>query len=244
MQKIELTDIVMRSQEARYYNKTMLYLVPCMRMHAELPKVVGTQYVITSGIDDLSYSGSFQGCQDQLFLLFHLNQAGNEFLDSVRTMQVYRDDYLFADLITSRLHMIIFEFPLIRPISHFKKSEYSKMYSISEIKELYSHFNTRHHWEAMQILLHNENGRAIFEERLEKYLERIAVSKQLPEYMMHGWRKEKNKWLYPEEMEYDFPLSIEQEIFNYSSNVEYPHESFITNLLKNEQLAEKIKATT
>lgn len=240
MLKNDITQMVRRSPNDRYYNKTMLYLLPSIKHNnPSLRSLFLTQKVITAFIDDLHYEG--QSSPHKTFILVHLNEQGNEFLDKVREEDCYVDDYLAEDLITSKLHMVVMRHPLPRAYSHFVKSEYSKMYSPKQIKEFYSAFNTRVHHEAKCVLLHNQEGREFFEERLEKHLERIAMIKNLKEYMEYGWQR--SEWKISEDMEYDFKIDLHEEVFNFADkNRKYFHKTY-KNTVKNNGLVEKIFGT-
>lgn len=241
--KIQLTERSIAENTTRIYNRTMIYLVPSLNSYGEkFRNIVKQQQIATAAIDDIKYAGRYEGKNDNLFMLFKLNKEGNTFLQQLRQLDQYRDDYLFADLVSTRLHMAVFYYDHARAMSHFLKSEYSKMYSDKEIMNFYNHIPTQIMKNAAGCLAHNEIGKEWFQKRINLYLEEIAREKNLEYFTNHGnaFHAHSKVAINDPEMEYDFPLDISMEVFNYDAQEKYGHKSyaeFINKNIKNKKLS-------
>lgn len=230
----------------RTYNRTMIYLLPALRKYGNnFRDVISMQPMITAGIDDIMYNGEWQGRIDNIFILFNMDVNGNKFLEEVRKLPEYRDDYPYADLLGDKLHMCIFYFHAGHAMRKFLKSEYSKMYTAKEQGLFFWDFRNHPqlimrdlYVKATGVIEHTEVGKLWFEDRLNMIIEDIARKKQLPDFMENGqsFRPESRITIKDTTMEYDFPIVIEEEVFNYGAEKKYDFFSFIQRNIKTQAL--------
>lgn len=181
-----------------YINKTQKYLRPALR-------VFGTTFVakfnlfqkLAYGLHDTLLDGTPIQHQRTIFILIDKFVQPVLFKDSLNWMkhqEYYITDYPFDNL-EGRLHMLVLEFPEEHSniYDNFAKSKYSEMYCKDELNMFFAEDDC----EVKDVLTRSPRAKSIFIDQVNS-----AFSTDMVDF-------EKGQ-----KVEYDFPLSRQQEYFN------------------------------
>lgn len=208
----------MQIQSGKLYdNRTWKYLFPCLKYYgSELVNHLSTFYKLGIGIGDVNVKEISGNC---VYILFDTNiplitEADrlkyktnfSKFIDWVKYQPYYERDYIFD----SEKHMIVLKVPHVNDMSYldFIRGNYSKMYTI---KELNSYFN----------IVPNPKGNANTTIRNNRIKEARLVLLRDKDYAKTFVQKVNKQYgteatIYDFiDAEYDFPIRLEEEIFNY-----------------------------
>ena len=107
----------------------------------------------------------------------------------------YVENYIFDEIETSQLRMLVFKLPAVsKYIKHFKKSEYSKMYTDEELTIMFNVSETSSF--QYKVLSGNKMHKKAYLEYVNKTFNTTLTLSDVEES--------------------DFPINLQAEIFNYS----------------------------
>lgn len=206
--KIQLGSIAM--------NRTRKYLFPIIKAYGtDFTKVIDSMFKVAVGIGDIVVQKCGLKHEKHLFILVNVKQTTSvvfaTLLNWLKEHHAYEDDYSFDDIQSGIFHMIVIKVPdtYIDSLDKFKNSEFSKMYTHEDIKNLftYSGSNTeqaRIYQDIKKILIHDHSYRIEFAKCIEKEF-------NIPKYSPRN---------IPEDSEYDLPILTQEEFFNLDKGAE------------------------
>lgn len=144
--KTQIGEIVMDKISKRpiLANKTRKYLLPCLKEYGrDFTSKLESVYKVAVGIGDIIVSNRGIKHEKHIFILASSSIARDffiDFLEWIRDEDMYEDDYVFGNIQTSELHMIVIKLPTkyYDTYETFKLGSYSKMYSAKEVEALFS----------------------------------------------------------------------------------------------------------
>lgn len=122
-------------------NKTGRFLKPLLKLHGEeFRRKLSRCFKLAYGMGDLLINNQYT---QHIFILLDAEHENckiffNDFMEWFQEQDYYEDDYAVDNLLYGRLHMIVVRLPknCEDKLQHFKKGEYSKMYTNKEVEEL------------------------------------------------------------------------------------------------------------
>ena len=183
-----------------YENRTQKYLLPILITYGESFQVkLNSIFNLAFGIHDTFLDGTEYENQKLIYILCdkaYQKVKFDNFLNYVKHHEYFVMDYAFDDIEHGRKHMIVIKFPedFYSAYNKFLEGKYSEMYNDAEI-----HFYIKPISPIIQVLRKTNLMKSVFIKKVkEKYntdLSDIDVME--------------------ENMEYDFPITKSEEIFNY-----------------------------
>lgn len=181
-------------------NRTSAYLAPIIQMYHKVfrSKLLELKRVAW-GIGDSLYK-ELNDCKYHLFLLVE-NDKLAQFLPFFRECKYYGDDYKYDN--NYHILVIKMEDRFHKAYDKFLDSRYSEMYSLFDTKRIINRYIDGKPNPVFYILTRDEKYETIFQDIL---------------------RKEFNLDITPDvtDREYDFPLDLKEEIFNYADSQRLP----------------------
>lgn len=180
-----------------YMNQTQKYLRPCLRHYGDTFRTKISQVCsVAWGIGDMILVRNGVKYEQELFVVFDTIVANKffvRFMDWIRTQEYYQDDYVFDDIISGRLHMLILKIPdkFQGAIEKFKLGEYSKMYDVADINFLFGELE-----DSKRVIIRDHNYRMKFVDNLNDLYDTVILPNEF-------------------QGELDFSPKDENEIFNY-----------------------------
>lgn len=184
-----------------YENRTFKFVLPLLKIYGEsIVTLYNQMRKVAVGINDFTAMKLGIMYDKHIFILVDIENTEKyndisfeEFMESVRNHAAYEYDYCYDFKL--KLHMIIIKLPdrFIRTLEHFKESKYSKMFNQADLDYF---FSTKRGEVHKPILTKEHSYKKIFEEKIKENF----ILKELPDEDWH---------------EYDFPLELKEEIFNY-----------------------------
>lgn len=198
-----------------YINRTRKYLFPIIKYYGkDFTKYINSLFKLGVGIGDIITNKCGIHHEKHLFILVDTAASSNvSFGTTLKWLQnhsAYEDDYAFDAVHKGRLHMIVIRVPdeCLTSIDKFKTSEFSKMYTKEQILELFD-YSTKDpktaetYKDIQKVLIHDHNYRVDFAKKIEQEF--------LTEFSF--------KYVKPDQ-EFDFPILLQEEFFNVSSEEE------------------------
>lgn len=144
--KTQIGEIVMDKIGKRpiLANKTRKYLLPCLKDYGkDFTSRLESVYKVAVGIGDIIISNRGIRHEKHIFILADSSIAKEffiDFLDWIKYQPMYEDDYVFGNIQTSTLHMIIVKLPekYYDSFETFKLGSYSQMYTRIDIDRLFA----------------------------------------------------------------------------------------------------------
>jgi hypothetical protein len=141
-------------------NKTSLYLAPCLKDYGEdfLKQYKKLEKVFIA-IDDEYLKKTGTHYSHHLFIVFNSKKENvNNVLEWMKTQDYYEDDYVYNNLLTSNLHVLVIKIPEqhYSTIHNFKHSQYSKMYKKEELEFYFKHLENTNMSNIREILDRSE----------------------------------------------------------------------------------------
>lgn len=166
--KIQIGEVLMNTAKVTYpiKNKTLLYLIPCLKRYGEEFKQMYTgPFKLALGIGDMIVAGQYER---HLFILIDTRIKTKlfiAFLNWVREQEYYQEDYVYGDIKKSPCHMVIVKIPdeFTESFEKFTLGKYSEMYTLNQIDELFSN-----HPETKKVLVKDRLYAIKFVRRLNK----------------------------------------------------------------------------
>jgi len=203
-------------------NRSFTYLTPVFRsFDNEFITAINNLDLIAIGInDELFEKTTGLKYDNHLYCLFDVDEglhgrAG--FYDNlllIREHELYETDYPFDDAKNGKYHMIVIRMPdeYTYAIECFKKSQYSKMYTKRQIKQLFesSSGGKLKHSKAYYVITKNSKYKQVYEEMLNEPTKSQSADKS---YVDLPWIE------IPEGAELDSKIEPSEEIFNYVEKV-------------------------
>lgn len=192
-----------------YINKTYKYLLPCLK---ELGSTFLAKYdsvhKLAFGIHDCYLDGTSYEDQMLLYILcdkMFKKHNFNNFLNYVKHQSYYCTDYAFDDIESGRKHMIVIKFPekYLDSYEAFVEGKYSKMYSQKQIDSLF--------YDTKRTVAHAVRLQAVEVMNRTKPMT-VSFTKDLTTVLGTTLTVQD---VIDNDMELDFPLSREEEFFNY-----------------------------
>ena len=179
-------------------NRTLLYLSKIFKLYdINLYNAIKRLKPVAIGIDDYLYNR----IEDTyLFVLISTSHNINKVLSS----PIFETHYIFDDITSSKLRMLVFKFPTeySKYFDTFQLSKYSEMYSLTELDKIFVTVNDKKDY-SYSVLL-NTNAR------------RIQFLKLTNEMF-------KSTLTLNDISQSDFPIKLENEIFNYNDGNRTKH---------------------
>lgn len=181
-----------------YYNKTKDYVLPSLQEYGKaFEKKFTNLFKLAIGLGDFALLDMGVMIDHSLFILVDTKFARKNFIytmEWLRSQNYYQFDYPFDDVHSGHLHMIVVSIPerFKKSIDHFKKGEYSQMYSYQDIENFF---------------FMREDIQSVFKKDPQMLVEFVEeVNKLYNTEVDHiGWKGEA-----------DFPPKDEQEYFNFN----------------------------
>lgn len=185
-----------------YVNKTLKYLLPCLKLYGESFIVkLNSVFNLAFGLHDSVLDGTEYEGQKLIYILsdkFYQPAKFQNFLNYVKHQPYYVMDYAFDDIEKGRQHMLVIKFPDTHHdvYDKFIEGKYSKMYTKDEIRTFFSKES-----EAKDVITRSSSIRPAFIEKIyNSFNTRITET----DIITYG-------------MEYDFPPEMQKEFFNYKN---------------------------
>lgn len=199
-------------------NKTYTYLLPCLKYYEDedYKRIINSFYILSVGLNDINQYVK-KNC---IHILYNLspklsynehkeyNMQFSQFLDWVRIKGYFIDDYLF-NCNNNQAHMVVIKVPNEHNSTYeeFLAGKYSKMYNNYYIYKYFNNIkissnpilenNINHRLEnTRNVLLKHSKGKEAFVHAVNTHFD---TDMQINEF--NG--------------ELDYPLKLEEEIFNY-----------------------------
>jgi len=145
MTKIQIGEVTMNTTDKRpiLANKTRKYLLPCLKEYGtDFTSRLDSVYKVAVGIGDIIVSNRGIKHEKHIFILINSTIATEfflNFLDWIREQDMYEDDYIFGNILTSILHMVIIKLPVkyYSSFETFKLGSYSEMYDKEDVDILF-----------------------------------------------------------------------------------------------------------
>lgn len=199
-------------------NKTYNYLLPCLKYYGKEDFNKFKSFLILgAGINDMNIYVKNNNC---IFLLYNLSPglpyaeqkayylSFAEFLDTIRTKSYYVNDYLF-NCSTHNAHMVVIKIPDEHEDSfqEFIAGNYSKMYSKECIYKYFEDFTIPNNLEAETRINNN----------LDKIRKILMKHSSVKEEFVDAVNSRFDTNIKVNEFngELDYPIKLEEEIFNY-----------------------------
>ncbi len=176
-------------------NRTHTYLSPIIQTYRHtFCKQIESLNKVAWGIGDEFYR-DLHDCKYNLFLLI-TNKDIQEFLDYFRKSPYYTDDYKFDD----KHHILVIQISkkFYKAYDNFLKSQYSEMYELKEVRSMVKQFIGGKPNPTFYILVKDD--------RYEKVFRNILIE---------TFNLEKDFKIDVSDREWDFPIKLSEEIFNY-----------------------------
>lgn len=132
-------------------NKTYTYLYPCLKSYRGFNDNIKGLLINSVGIKDYNVETK----REAIFILLETNTFEQllwkkmeytkkliSFLDWVRTTNFYVTDYIYYSSKSKKdYHMVVLDFPVthFKSLQHWRKGEYSKMYSPADIEYFFKY---------------------------------------------------------------------------------------------------------
>ena len=188
-----------------YKNKTWHYFAPSLNYFGKtFIEMLNTNFKLAVGVGDKLHPNPIPS----YYILFDSKYQPRHFqktLNWLRYQEYYLHDYVFdEELKGSRQHMIVLKVPevYIKAYNHLLKSEFSKMYTKDQVKGL---FGSQHKLQ-IATLLKSPNAYKHFIQKLRDEFDSDVTEKDL----------ESKK----DDIEFELPFKLEEEVFNYHKNLE------------------------
>lgn len=167
---------LIRNNIYSYHNRTRLYINPVFKAYGnDFVNNIRKFSTMASGIGDADVY------HDGIFFLFNVERSNiRSFLKDFiyfRRHHSYIDDYLFGDLVYSKLHMLVLKLPpqYRNAKDAFVKGAYSQMYNEITIKKYFPEGHTR------SVLLKDRNAIEILADNLNVSPEIIVELDEKPQ---------------------------------------------------------------
>ena len=127
-----------------YTNKTKRYLLPTLLEYGEhFEEKFKNLFKLAIGIGDLCLMDMGMIIEHSIFILVDTKFSRRKFKDIIiwmRCQGYYQFDYPYDDVHSGHLHMLVVKIPLKYQDTseHFIKGNYSKMYELKDLNELFS----------------------------------------------------------------------------------------------------------
>lgn len=163
-------------------NKTKKYLLPCLTEYGEeFTNKLNGVFKVAVGIGDMIISNRGIKHEKHMFILLDTSIARNffiPFLDWIRDQEMYEDDYVYGNILISKLHMVIVKLPekYYDTFETFKLGAYSKMYKKEDIDKLFK--NKRSY---RKVLIKDHNYKIEFIGELNRTFDLTGIHQILPE---------------------------------------------------------------
>lgn len=151
-------------------NRTQRYLLPSLAAHGkEFSSKLNNVFKIAVGIGDVIKSNAGIIHEKHLFILLDGNIATayfTNFIYWIRKQPMYEDDYVFGNIQTSSLHIVVVKLPekFYDVFPKFNAGRYSELFKQEDIE---AYFTSTH---ARAVLLKDHNYHITFAKRLVKRL--------------------------------------------------------------------------
>lgn len=171
--RIQLGDIFLdevKSQKITYNNKSEKYLLPYLKEYgSEFTNKLTSIYKVAVGLADIVRTK--HKIVERRYCLFILvdtliaKDFFTQFIVWFRLQLMYEDDYVYDNIMKSTYHMIVIKFPenLYSVIEHFKKGEYSKLSTISDVNKYFEN-----HPDTLKVIIKDNNYKIKFAKKLNK----------------------------------------------------------------------------
>lgn len=200
-------DFPMKLEIARFYeNKTRLFLLPSLFDYGKEFQIrFNRQYKFAVGIHDTSLNLHNKTEQALIYILFDKELSKryfSEFIDWLKSQPYYVMDYVSSPDLNSRKHMVVLKIPERHQsdYEHFMSGRYSQMYSEKDRNDYFKKYNKD---KALKVLDKTHDA-------LLDYINMVNST------FDHKLTPEDAK----DHNEYHFPLSPQEEIFNYTGSVQ------------------------
>lgn len=173
--KIQIGEVYMdkvTEQKIPYPNKTMKYLLPCLKDYgSEFLDKLNNVFKVAAGIGDIITDNCGLIHEKHIFILLDSKIAPKFFLSFIswiKDQPMYEDDYVYGNIQKSTYHMIVLGFPekYWNSLDSFKLGQYSKMYDEKTIKEFFSNYP-----ESQKIFIKDHEYKIKFTKRVNKIFE-------------------------------------------------------------------------
>lgn len=152
-----------------YQNATARYLGPCLSVYGrDFSYWMNNIYKVGVGIGDIIVNRCGLKFEKHIFILVDVSKLQmyfKGFISWIREQSMYEEDYVYGDIRTSSIHMVVIKFPeqFYSVLEPFRLGEYSKMYTQEQIDTLFKDFPG-----TKRILVKDHNYRVKFVNRLNK----------------------------------------------------------------------------
>lgn len=184
-----------------YENRTFKFVLPLLKIYGQsIINIYNQMRKVAVGINDFTAMQLGVDYDKHIFILVdienteaYLESSFDGFLETIRQHPAYEYDYCYDFKL--KLHMVIIKLPdrFVKALQHFKESRYSKMFNKADLDFF---FSTKRGEVHKPILTKEHSYKKIFEEKIKENF----VLQEAPQ----------EEWY-----EYDFPLELKEEIFNY-----------------------------
>lgn len=177
-------------------NKTWKYLLPCLKAYGQdFVDRINTVFKVAVGIGDMLLIKSGVRYEQHIFILVDMEKFpafSKKFINWLRDQPMYEDDYAFDHIHEGKLQMLVIKLPeeCYKPAEQFKRSHFSKMYTLSQIEKF---FNKKP--EIQKILIKDHNYRIEYAQELNQLFDTSIEPEEL-------------------EGELEFPIRKSAEFFN------------------------------
>lgn len=167
--KFQLGNIVMKNLDKNKIleNKTRKYLLPILKDYGTVfTEKFNTIFKVACGIGDFVLQKSGINYERHIFILIDTSiktKQFEEFLDWIEGQPYYEDDYVYGNILKSKLHMIVLKIPekFYESLVTFKKGQYSKMYQYKDVNKYFSN-----HPEVQKVFIKEHNYKLEFIKRV------------------------------------------------------------------------------
>lgn len=202
-----------------YENRTYKYLYLSLRKYGkELTEQLKQYFKLAVGIGDNNLVEDIPG---HIFILLDTEppigsginlkvyqENFNNFLKWVRYQEYYNRDYIYKDNNLGDKHMLVLKLPLTElQFSNFMYGHYSSIYSFEEIEEFFK-----------PICISNKRIEQVVNSRLKNSVDILTKSSEYIQTFVDIVNRDFKTNLVREDYigkELDYPINLEEEIFNY-----------------------------
>lgn len=186
-----------------YKNRTFKFILPIIKLYGKtFLDIYNSLRKIAVGINDYNIASMDIIYNKHIFILIDVDatQCFDDLLEMIKIHPAYENDYIYS--MTYNLHMLVIKIPndFISTLENFKQGRYSQMYNQDNLDLLFKNDIPKVGKNPIKMVLRKDSAyRPIFEAEIKKHF-RIEDVPQV-------------EW-----DEYDFPIELKEEVFNYRDN--------------------------
>jgi len=175
-------------------NRTLLYLSKIFKLYdINLYNAIKRLKPVAIGIDDYLYNGI---SDTYLFVLIPSSVS----IDKILSSDILETHYIFDDIATAKLRMLVFKFPVeySKHFDMFQLSNYSEIYSLTELDKIFVTINDKKDYSYSVLLNTNTRRNQFLKLTNTMFNTSLSIS---------------------DISQSDFPIKLENEIFNYNDGI-------------------------